>query len=110
MSVVLHIASAVLLLFVLMVGHMAIRNYGHIRDIRKLGIIVVVLMIALPLSGVLNLVALGSEYYMFAPMLHTLITDFLFAFLCFLSIRTWELSRVPAGEEASISVKKTAQA
>ncbi|MEJ8303766.1 COX15/CtaA family protein [Saccharibacillus sacchari] len=110
MSVVLHIASAVLLLFVLMVGHMAVRNYGHIRDIRKLGIIIVVLMIALPLSGVLNLVALGSEYYMFAPMLHTLITDFLFAFLCFLSIRTWELSQVPAGEEASVSVKKTAQA
>ncbi|MDO3411016.1 COX15/CtaA family protein [Saccharibacillus sp. CPCC 101409] len=100
-AVVLHIASALLLVLVLMVGHMAVRGYGHIPDIRKLGIIVVALIIALPLSGVVNLVSLGSEYYMFAPMLHTLITDFLFAFLCFMSIRTWELSRIPAGEAAA---------
>ncbi|WP_172199477.1 COX15/CtaA family protein [Saccharibacillus qingshengii] len=109
-SVILHIASALLLIFVLMIGHMAVRNYSHIPDIRKLGMIVIVLMIALPLSGILNLVALGSEYYMFAPMLHTLITDFLFAFLCFMSIRTWELSRIPAGEEAAVRVKDTVQA
>jgi len=109
-SVALHIASALLLLLVLMVGHMAIRNYSHIPDIRKLGIIVIVLMIALPLSGVLNLVVLGSEYYMFAPMLHTLITDFLFAFLCFMSIRTWELSRISVSESKSERVNKPAQA
>ncbi|OWR30599.1 heme A synthase [Saccharibacillus sp. O23] len=109
-SIALHIASAILLLMVIMVGNMAIRGYGHIRDIRRLGVVVIVLVLALPLSGVLNLVVLGSEYYMFAPMLHTLITDFLFAFLCFLSIRTWELSRIPAGEPGGVRVKKTAQA
>ncbi|GGO02490.1 COX15/CtaA family protein [Saccharibacillus kuerlensis] len=110
MSLVLHIASALLLVLILLVGHMAIRDYGHISDIRKLGIIVIVLIMALPLSGMLNLVVLGSEYYMFAPMLHTLITDFLFAFLCFMSIRTWELSRIPAGQPTSVGVQETAQA
>ncbi|NGZ76816.1 COX15/CtaA family protein [Saccharibacillus alkalitolerans] len=109
-AVVLHIASAMLLVLVLLLGHMAIRDYGQISDIRKLGIIVVALIIALPLSGVLNLVVLGSEYYMFAPMLHTLITDFLFAFLCFMSIRAWELSRIPAGEKSSVGLKKAVRA
>lgn len=60
------------------------------RRLRKEGLLIFGLVCAQIGSGVLNLVLLGTESYLFATLLHTVLVALLFAVLSMLSIAVWQ--------------------
>lgn len=89
----LHQATAGLLFVVIMaVGHFSVRNHPHHRDIRKLGITATILILLQVAIGISLLFVTRSELYMFVVLGHMLVIAMLFAILCYLSYRVWQLS------------------
>ncbi len=91
----LHRAAALALVIVIAIlGHYAYRHHPNNPSIRKMGIVAVVFILLQFVSGAVNIFTMDvPEVYFFATMAHTLLIQFLFGILCYMSLRTWQLSR-----------------
>lgn len=89
-----RVAAALLLLVVAIMGHFAFWRNRDNREIQMLGVSAVVLCSMQVLSGALLMATMhNEELYIFAALGHTLLISALFGVLCYLSVRTWQLSR-----------------
>lgn len=94
MPLTLHqIAAGVLFVVILAVGHFAYRKHPDHGDIRALGVTSVILIMLQVVAGVALLYTVAKpELYLFVVLSHMLIIAALFAVLCYLSFRVWQLS------------------
>lgn len=87
-----RLAALLLLLFIIWIAVLGLRDYGHSKEIRRMSILVLLLMILQVLSGAWIALTLGSEsVYVFASLIHTTIIASMFALLCYMSVRVWQL-------------------
>ncbi|WP_223067637.1 COX15/CtaA family protein [Paenibacillus caui] len=91
----MHRAAAVLLLVVIAVlAHFAYRNPSGNREIRGLGLASIILIILQILAGVAVVYTVNDyNWYLFTSISHILVIEVLFGLLCYMSVRTWLLSR-----------------
>ncbi|MDP4098424.1 COX15/CtaA family protein [Paenibacillus sp. P96] len=88
-----QIAAGVLFFVILAVGHFSYRKHPDHGDIRALGVVSVILIALQIVVGIALLYTAGRpELYMFVVLSHMLIIAALFAILCYMSYRVWQLS------------------
>ncbi|AWB45882.1 heme A synthase [Paenibacillus sp. CAA11] len=93
----MHRAAAVLLFVVIAVlAHYAYRNPKGNREIKGLGLASILLIFLQILVGI-SVVYTVNDYnwYLFTSIAHILVIEVLFGLLCYMSVRTWQLSRTP---------------
>lgn len=96
-----RVAAVALVIVIAILGHYAYRYHPNNPGIRKMGLIAVLFILLQFVSGAVNIFTMSvPEVYFFATMAHTLLIQFLFGILCYMSLRTWQLSRGPRGEIA----------
>lgn len=89
-----RVAAALLFLVILVLGHFAYRKHPGNREIRGLGIAVVLLCLSQVLSGAAMVATMDKpEVYLFAALLHNLLISSLFGVLCYMSVRVWQMLR-----------------
>ncbi len=89
-----RVAAMALVIVIAILAHFAYRRHPNNPSIRKMGIIAVVFIVLQFVSGAVNIFTMDiPEVYFFATMAHTLLIQFLFGILCYMSLRTWQLSR-----------------
>ncbi|GAA0396468.1 heme A synthase [Paenibacillus motobuensis] len=89
-----RIAALLLLVLIAIVGHLAYWKHPHHREIRKLGVAATVLIIIQVFTGAGIVFTLNNfEVYLFTSLAHIIVLASLFGVLCYLSVRTWQLSR-----------------
>ncbi|MBP2002066.1 cytochrome c oxidase assembly protein subunit 15 [Paenibacillus shirakamiensis] len=97
----IHRLGAFLLFIVIgIVGHFAYRHNPYNKEIRSLGVWATVLVLIQILTGgflVFNLY--NPRMYIFASLAHIFVLATLFGVLCYMSVRTWQLSRSAVREE-----------
>ncbi len=97
-----RVAAALLLVVIAMVGHFAFRKHPELPDIRKLGVAATVLVIVQVLTGATIVLTLNNYHvYLFASLAHIIVLASLFGVLCYLSVRTWQLSRTAKEAQAA---------
>ncbi|MFM9280447.1 COX15/CtaA family protein [Paenibacillus jiagnxiensis] len=88
-----QIAAGILFVVILAVGHFAYRKHPDHGDIRALGVTSVILIALQIVVGIALLYTAGRpELYMFVVLSHMVIIAALFAVLCYMSFRVWQLS------------------
>lgn len=91
----MHRAAAVLLfVLIAILAHYAYHNPKRNSEIRGLGlatIILIVLQIGVGISVVYTVD--NYHWYLFTSIAHILVIEVLFGMLCYMSVRTWQLSR-----------------
>lgn len=98
-----RIAAAILFMVILTVGHFAFRKHPNHPEIRKLGVAATILVIVQVLTGASIVFTLGNYHvFLFASLAHIVVLASLFGVLCYLSVRTWQLSRVPRTVQENI--------
>ncbi|MGG6310176.1 COX15/CtaA family protein [Paenibacillus macerans] len=91
-----RVAAALLLAVIATVGHFAFRKHPELPEIRKLGVAATLLVIVQVFTGASIVFTLSNYHvYLFASLAHIIVLAALFGVLCYLSVRTWQLSRVP---------------
>lgn len=102
-----RMAAALLFLLMALLGHLAFWRHPGNREIRLLGVAATALTAIQVLTGASIVLTLDNlEVYLFASLSHMLAIAGLFGVLCYLSVRTWQLSRPGSGkrlEDTSIS-------
>ncbi|MCH1641785.1 heme A synthase [Paenibacillus timonensis] len=100
-----RVAAALLLVVIATVGHFAFRKHPGLPEIRKLGVAATLLVIIQVFTGATIVLTLNNYHvYLFASLAHIIVLAALFGVLCYLSVRTWQLSRTaevqapPAGK------------
>lgn len=100
-----RVAAALLLIVIATVGHFAYRKHPGLPEIRKLGLAATLLVIVQVFTGASIVLTLTNYHvYLFASLAHIVVLAALFGVLCYLSVRTWQLSRAievqapPAGK------------
>lgn len=89
-----RVAAAVLLVVIATVGHFAFRKHPGLPEIRKLGVAATLLVIVQVFTGATIVLTLNNYHvYLFASLAHIIVLAALFGVLCYLSVRTWQLSR-----------------
>lgn len=98
----IHRVAALLLLFVIaIVGHFAYRKHPEYPEIRSLGVIATILVIVQVFTGAGIVLTLTNYHvYLFTSLSHIVVLAALFGILCYLSVRTWQLSRQPTSNQA----------
>lgn len=100
-----RIAALLLLALIALVGHLAYWKHPHHKEIRKLGIAATVLIIMQVFTGAgIAFTLTNYNVYLFTSLAHIVVLASLFGVLCYLSVRTWQLSRLeltvePNGEQ-----------
>ncbi|MUG86452.1 heme A synthase [Paenibacillus timonensis] len=91
-----RVAAALLLVVIATVGHFAFRKHPDLPEIRKLGVAATLLVIVQVFTGATIVLTLNNyDVYLFASLAHIIVLAALFGVLCYLSVRTWQLSRTP---------------
>ncbi|MEF2968505.1 heme A synthase [Paenibacillus sp. M1] len=94
-----RVAAALLLIMVAAVGHFAYRKHPGNREIRMLGVAATILVIVQVLTGAGIVFTLNNyEVYLFTSLAHIIVLAALFGVLCYMSVRTWQLSRSTGGD------------
>ncbi|MDN4067995.1 heme A synthase [Paenibacillus sp. FSL R5-0407] len=89
-----RVAAALLLILVATVGHFAYRKHPGNREIRSLGVAATVLILVQVFTGASIVFTLNNyEVYLFTSLAHIIVLAALFGVLCYMSVRTWQLSR-----------------
>ena len=89
-----RIAALILFVLIVWIGFHAWRKYGRLTALARPAVAAAVLVCVQVLSGAWIAVVLGQDQvYIFASLLHTTVISALFAVLCYLSIRSWQLQR-----------------
>lgn len=97
-----RVAAALLLIVVATVGHFAYRKHPDNREIRSLGVAATLLVIAQVFTGAGIVFTLNNfEVYLFTSLAHIIILAALFGVLCYMSVRTWQLSRNVNGNQSA---------
>lgn len=97
-----RIAALLLLALIALVGHLAYWKHPHHKEIRKLGIAATVLIIIQVFTGAgIALTLTNYNVYLFTSLAHIVVLASLFGVLCYLSVRTWQLSRLQLTVEPS---------
>ncbi|MBW4839293.1 MAG: heme A synthase [Paenibacillaceae bacterium] len=92
-----RVAAALLLVVIATVGHFAFRKHPGLPEIRKLGVAATLLVIIQVFTGATIVLTLNNYHvYLFASLAHIIVLAALFGVLCYLSVRTWQLSRTSA--------------
>ncbi|MNW51401.1 Heme A synthase [compost metagenome] len=85
-----------MLVVIATVGHFAFRKHPDLPEIRKLGVAATLLVIVQVFTGATIVLTLNNyDVYLFASLAHIIVLAALFGVLCYLSVRTWQLSRTP---------------
>ncbi|WP_046226258.1 COX15/CtaA family protein [Paenibacillus dauci] len=96
-----RVAAVALVIVIAILAHYAYRRHPHNPGIRKMGLLAILLILLQFVSGAINIFTMYvPEVYFFATMSHTLIIQFLFGVLCYMSLRVWQLSRGSYGRLA----------
>lgn len=96
-----RIAALILFVLIVWIGFHAWRKFGRLTALARPAIAAAALVCVQVLSGAWISVVLGQEQvYIFASLVHTTVISALFAVLCYLSIRSWQLQREARGREA----------
>lgn len=89
-----RVASLLIFLVILAMAYIAIRDYGHSKEIRFSAQASVVLIVLLIFSGAAVVFSLSSDLaFLINSLIHTLIVTALFGILCYLSILSWQWRR-----------------
>lgn len=89
-----RVAAALLFILIAIVGHIAYWKHPEHQEIRKLGIAATVLVVIQVFTGASIVFTLTNyEVYLFTSLAHIIVLAALFGVLCYLSVRTWQLSR-----------------
>lgn len=89
-----RVAALLLFIAVAAVAHFAYHRHRHIREIQLAGIWSVALCLMQIFSGAWVVFSAGNEdLELFAGLLHTVIVAGLFAVLCYMSVRVWQLGK-----------------
>lgn len=92
-----RVAAALLLVVIATVGHFAFRKHPGLPEIRQLGVAATLLVIIQVFTGATIVLTLNNYHvYLFASLAHIIVLAALFGVLCYLSVRTWQLSRTSA--------------
>lgn len=97
-----RIAAGLLLIVIAVLGHIAYRYHRDNKQIQSLGIAATVLIVVQVLTGASVVFTLYNyEVYLFTSIAHILVLAGLFGVLCYMSVRTWQLSKVslPSSKE-----------
>lgn len=99
-----RVAALLLLVVIATVGHFAYRKHPGLPEIRKLGVAATLLVIVQVFTGAGIVFTLNNYHvYLFASLAHIVVLAAMFGVLCYLSVRTWQLSRaVKAGPDDSL--------
>lgn len=89
-----RVAAALLFILMAGLGHVAFWRHPGNREIRTLGLAATLLTAIQVLTGASIVLTLDNmEIYLFASLSHMLAISGLFGVLCYMSVRTWQLSR-----------------
>lgn len=91
-----RVAAGILLIVIAVLGHFAYRKHPDNREIRFLGVAATVLVIVQVFTGAGIVFTLYNyDVYLFTSLAHIVVVAALFGVLCYMSVRTWQLSRPP---------------
>ncbi|MNP21933.1 Heme A synthase [compost metagenome] len=89
-----RVAAALLLVVIATVGHFAYRKHPEHKEIRSLGVAATILVVIQVLTGAGIVFTLTNyEVYLFTSLAHIIVLAALFGVLCYMSVRTWQLSK-----------------
>lgn len=87
-------AAGLLFVLILILAHFAYHNPSGNREIKGLGIAALVLIVLQIFAGISVVYTVDDyDWYLFTSIAHILIIQVLFGLLCYMSVRTWLLSR-----------------
>lgn len=96
-----RVAAGLLLLLIAALGHLAFWKHPDLPEIRKLGLAATLLIIIQVFTGAGIVFTLNNYHvYLFTSLAHIIVLAALFGVLCYLSVRTWQLSRGTGGSLA----------
>lgn len=88
-----RVAAFLLLLVIAALGHLAFWKHPDLPEIRKLGLAATLLVIVQVFTGASIVFTLNNYHvYLFTSLAHIIVLAALFGVLCYLSVRTWQLS------------------
>ncbi|MEK4512630.1 COX15/CtaA family protein [Paenibacillus sp. FSL K6-2524] len=97
-----RVAAGMLFLVIAVLGHFAYRKHPNNREIRLLGVAATVLVIVQVFTGAGIVFTLYNYHvYLFTSLAHMVVVAALFGVLCYMSVRTWQLSRPPSRRQDS---------
>ncbi|MNN37557.1 Heme A synthase [compost metagenome] len=90
-----RVAAALLLIVIATVGHFAYRKHPEHKEIRSLGVAATILVVVQVFTGAGIVFTLTNyEVYLFTSLAHIIVLAALFGVLCYMSVRTWQLSKI----------------
>lgn len=89
-----RVAAALLFIVIAIVGHFAYRKHPEHKEIRSLGVAATILVVVQVCTGAGIVFTLTNyEVYLFTSLAHIIVLAALFGVLCYMSVRTWQLSK-----------------
>lgn len=94
-----RVAAALLLLLIAMIGHVAFWRYPDNREVRTLGLAGTILAVIQVFTGASIVFTMNNYHvYLFTSLAHIVVLAALFGVLSYLSVRTWQMSRLGDGK------------